>query len=119
MKSAKLLIATAVAFSVAVMVIPSAHAVSIYNPGTESCGSWTAAQDSVTKGLKVAWLLGFVSGYNWYRTGEDVTSDPHGLVAWVDNYCLANPLDVIVKAAGRLVDKLRRQRGLVPIMRPN
>ena len=35
MKCAKLLIATAVSFSVAVMVIPSAHAVSIYNPGTE------------------------------------------------------------------------------------
>ena len=119
MKLSKLLIAAAAAFSGAVMVIPSAHAISIYNPGTESCGSWTAAQDSVPRGLKVAWLVGFVSGYNWYRPGEDVTSDPHGLVAWVDNYCLANPLDLIARAAGRLVDGLRRQRGLVPTMRPN
>src|SRR6266446_9902039 len=100
------------------MVIASAQAASIYNPGTESCGNSTAAQDGVARGLKVAWVLGFVSGYNWYRPGEDVTSDAHDLVAWVDNYCLANPLDVIAKAAGRLVDELRRQGGLAPTMRP-
>jgi hypothetical protein len=94
-----------------------AQAVSIYNPGTESCGSWASGQPEMVKGLKVAWLLGFVSGYNWYRSAEDVTSDVHGLVGWVDNYCVANPLDSIAKAAGRLIDELRRQRGLPPTMR--
>jgi hypothetical protein len=73
----------------------------------------------MVKGIKVAWLLGFVSGYNSYRPGEDVSSDAHGLAGWVDNYCAAHPLDLIVKAAGRLIDELRRQRGLPPTMRPD
>jgi hypothetical protein len=96
---------------------PSGRAVSVYNPGTESCGTWTSGQNNeVVRGLKITWVLGFVSAYNIYRSGEDVTSDVHGLVAWVDNYCLAYPLDPIARAAGKLIDELRRQRGLGPMM---
>src|ERR1700730_17485692 len=52
MTFSKLLFGTIVAFSVVVMVIPRARAVSIYYPGSESCGFWTsAAQDNVASRL--------------------------------------------------------------------
>jgi hypothetical protein len=44
----------------------------IFGEGTLSCGSWTAAHRDRRGGFYETWLLGFVSGYNWYREGEDV-----------------------------------------------
>ncbi len=120
MKSAKFLISASVALWITIIINPSAHAVSVYAAATESCGTWTAESNGLPRHLRVAWLLGFVSGYNWgTRQGEDVTSDTQGLIVWVDNYCMAHPLDLIAKAAGRLIDELRHQRGLPPTMRPN
>lgn len=110
---------TAAALAFSIMIAGScAEAVTIFNPGTDSCGSWVAQPNGIPRYLRVAWLAGFVSGYNsfWYRPGEDVTSDVNGLVIWIDGYCSAHPLDLLVKAAGQLVDELRRRKGLPSIV---
>ena len=85
--------------------------------GNNLCNSWT--KDAKTELLHYqheAWLLGFLSGYNWHSMGNpsgDVIrdEDTSALVAWVDNYCYAHPLDHIVLAADQLIDELRRRNG--------
>jgi hypothetical protein len=96
-----------------------AQAIVIYGDGMPSCESWSdAAVDSPARRGQVAWLLGFVSAYDWYSpNGEDIKyTDPKSMVEWADRYCAAHPQDLIARAAGKLIDELRRRRGLKPLM---
>src|SRR5271163_463744 len=95
---------------------PNAQKVMIWGSGYTSCGSWTKdANNGPVHYQREGWLLGFVSGYNWYAEdrGEDIKlEDGNALVAWVDNYCSKRPLDNIAIAASHLIDELRRRNGL-------
>jgi hypothetical protein len=52
-----------------------------------------------------------VSGLNWDTTDPDILTelDFDGLMAWVDNYCKANPLAKVTTGAVMLVQELREQ----------
>jgi hypothetical protein len=108
------------ALAIVVAVIPttlSAQKITIWGYGNNLCSSWT--KDAKTELLHYqheAWLLGFLSGYNWHSMGNPSGNvirdeDSSALVAWVDNYCYAHPLDPIVLAADQLIDELRRRNG--------
>ena len=61
-------------------------------------------------------MLGFVSSYNFYglTTNTDVSegTDAEGLIAWIDTYCRAHPLDQLAQAVVMLIDELRRRNGV-------
>jgi hypothetical protein len=99
-----------------------AQAVVIYGDGIPSCRTWSASpNDAPLRRAEVAWLLGYVSAYDWYApNGEEIKyTDPGSMVDWVDRYCAAHPQDVIAAAAARLIDELRHRRGLPALMSPN
>ena len=52
---------------------------------------------------------GLVSGLNWNTDDPDILTemDFDGLMAWVDNYCKANPLAKVTTGAVMLVQELR------------
>jgi hypothetical protein len=91
----------------------------IMGQGTWSCGVWTEARS--TKALVqyslMQWVAGFLSAANAGVVsdklitpyGPDILKgkDFEGLMAWVDNYCRAHPLDPIGTAAIALVGELR------------
>ena len=61
------------------------------------------------------WVAGYLSGAN-VEAGANVDAtepealigtDFDGLMAWIDNYCQANPLDKVVEAAQALLQTLR------------
>jgi hypothetical protein len=57
------------------------------------------------------WVAGYLSAANnvaFVNDKEDVLkgSDFDGLMAWIDNYCRANPLDTVEKAAVQLLAEL-------------
>jgi hypothetical protein len=91
----------------------SAQEYIIFGEGFGSCGSWTNARQArtVESGLKFQWLAGYLSGLNAapHATARDPLSgtDAKALMAWIDNYCAANPLDALIIAAGKLMDELR------------
>jgi hypothetical protein len=62
-----------------------------------------------------SWSLGFVSAFNAYqlKQSEDVSKGTNnaGLLAWLDNYCRANPLDTISRATDALVLELLKRSG--------
>ena len=89
----------------------------VHGAGNLSCGRWTAAQpaelQSPLRTVFTNWLGGYISGYNADR-GGDLLSDGgwDGAVAWMDEYCVANPQEAVASAAGRLViDLHQRQTG--------
>ena len=88
----------------------------VYGVGSQSCGVWTKDASSPYGAVRRSWVLGFVSAYNFYAPGDTAVlpADNAAMTVWMDNYCASHPLESIVNASLRLVDELRRQRGLPP-----
>ncbi len=78
---------------------------SLIGVGTNSCGAWTSDRSSQFPHLAIAeeqWVLGFLSGMGFEASGKDDPLngvDAQGVWAWLDNYCHANPLEPISRAA--------------------
>ena len=78
-----------------------------------SCGSWTQARANHQSTYMEYWAMGFVSGANVARYGDDKfdilkgVADPEALFSWIDNYCYAKPRELFPVAATHLVIELR------------
>ena len=83
-------------------------------------GHWTRCQlvlgmdaeprsKAATQGLYTQWVAGFVSGVSWETDDPDILTgmDFDGLMAWVHDYCKANPLAKVTTGAAMLVQELR------------
>jgi hypothetical protein len=81
--------------------------------GANSCWAGTRSHEAkaATQGLYTQWVAGFASGLNWDTDDPDILTeiDFHGLMAWVDNYCKANPLAKVTTGAAMLVHELRER----------
>lgn len=113
------MIITALALALAA---PAANSIAVPKPGgfviygetpAPSCPKWTEERQGKRSQILQFWLLGFVSGYNVYGPeptgGAAAGVDSTGILAWVDQYCAANPLDSVVTAAIKLVGELDRR----------
>jgi hypothetical protein len=84
--------------------------------GTKSCGNWTAAarEDGWPRIAYHAWLGGFISGINLNISGTNGNlnegTDFAGMAAWVDNYCVAHPLDNVDSAAVSLAIEILNKK---------
>lgn len=81
--------------------------------GTVSCGKWTEARqqdhDSAEAVILSSWINGFISGVNW--RGAEIQNvawgtDRAARDGWIDNYCAAYPLDLVVTATVGLINEL-------------
>jgi hypothetical protein len=73
--------------------------------GLDSCATWTADRQVPAAGPALQdeqWVVGFLTGI---ADGGLIDADPmrgvdaQAVWAWIDNYCRANPLDKILRAA--------------------
>jgi hypothetical protein len=75
--------------------------------GTASCGKWTAVRHDEHALGHEQWILGFLSGVGWggAEFGDNPLSgtDADGVLAWIDNYCRAHPLEWLAVAGGAFV----------------
>ncbi len=99
----------------------------MHGAGINSCGSWTRGrevtemgtripmnQEAVTQIERQSWVLGFLSAINgWYLPRDRGVSrhlsegtDVNGLMAWIDNYCAANPQDNLAVATDALASEM-------------
>jgi hypothetical protein len=120
----RLMVARFVVLAALIVVVeigPAAAQQFMMGQGTSSCGSWTEARR--TKALHQhthqQWVFGFLSGANLglvdpanktitpYAPDFIKGGDFDSVVAWIDNYCSAHPLDSIGTAALALVFELR------------
>ncbi len=84
-----------------------ANAVVTIGEGLQSCGSWTAARrDRQSFGVET-WIFGYLSGAAFALADEGYDpvrgTDGAGILAWIDNYCLAHPLEPFAVAGGAFV----------------
>jgi hypothetical protein len=100
----------------------------VFGQGTVSCGAWTQERqaNSHAGGLAAQWVAGYLSGMNEaLNMGPDQAkalsatpnalafsdalegTDFDGLMAWMDNYCRADPLSKLYNAAYQLLRELR------------
>jgi hypothetical protein len=90
----------------------AAGATIILGPGAASCGTWIGdrQRNEARSQLNQAWVQGFVTARNVYKPQAEENMpkpmDSRAMVAWIDNYCDANPLKDISDAAKALVEDL-------------
>lgn len=83
--------------------------------GSNSCGTWVAEIGTAAGIEDRSWVLGFLTAFDLYglsinaNVARGVNST--GLLAWIDNYCRANPLDMIGDAVEKLIAELRARSG--------
>jgi len=78
--------------------------------GGYTCGTWTEARQSNSPERTALsnWVIGYVNGVNMRESQQDILlrTDPNAIVAWMDNYCGAHPLDQVWTGAFHLVKEL-------------
>jgi len=122
MTSLRLIVARLVVLPVMMAGIGEAAAQQfMMGEGSSSCGSWTEARRTKAphQDAQQQWVFGFLSGANLgFLDPANKTVTPYApdflkgrdfdsVVAWIDNYCSAHPLDEIATAAIALLAELR------------
>jgi len=96
---------------------PPTHRVAVGGSGQDSCSAWTQGRSATTDEARYAsqsridWISGFFTAVNFFAEPSGSLhggiDDRDGMIAWIDNYCRANPADPLFVAATDLVFDLR------------
>lgn len=87
----------------------------VYGSGNVRCNQWLRSRElkDSTSYRDAAWVEGYVTAYNrWVFKGRAVhpEKEPEAMMAMMDKFCTANPLDTIAGAAESMIlELLRRQ----------
>jgi len=89
----------------------------VIGSGLDSCGAWTQDRRNNVALGEESWVAGFLSGVNTVYAAETPgtgnlgqKTDYYGLMAWIDGYCQAHPLDDLLTASIFLVGELKKDR---------
>ena len=80
--------------------------------GGDACRQWTqAVKEPASRYQYRQWAFGFVSGYNWRNPAVQVLpQNGEALVAWIDDFCKANPEVPIYVATARMARQMEKPR---------
>lgn len=72
-----------------------------------SCQAWKQSKgDADQRGLYVAWIRGLLTGHNYARQSQQVSTISSGTIEqWITRYCTDHPQSSIDEAALRLSDQ--------------
>ncbi|MEO8156993.1 MAG: hypothetical protein ABI648_04295 [Betaproteobacteria bacterium] len=95
--------------------------VNVFSFADTSCTEWSrSAGNELSRTVYAAWFRGFVSGYNFGNSANQVAldkmPDPAALALYIDRYCRDNPALSFIGAAIPLVQEIREFR--VPVLPP-
>lgn len=88
---------------------------SIYGAGNVRCNQWLRSRElkDSTAYRDAEWVAGYITAYNrWVFKGRSVNPAPDTgeILAMIDKFCTANPLDTVSGAAeSTILELLRRQ----------
>ena len=104
-------------------VAQDAPDIAIFSFEDISCAAWTRSQgDEILRAQYGTWFRGFVSGYNFGNSANQVLlgvmPDPAAVAAYVDKFCRDNPRLSFVAAAVPLVQAIREYRVSTPERKP-
>ena len=89
--------------------------VNIFSFADTSCAEWQRSKDQEPlRTIYGVWFRGFVSGYNFGNSANQVAldkmPDPDSMARYVDKYCQDNPRLPFIGAAILLVQEIRQVR---------
>ena len=89
--------------------------VNIFSFADTSCAQWQQSKDQEPlRTIYGVWFRGFVSGYNFGNSANQVAldkmPDPENMARYVDKYCQDNPKLPFIGAAIQLVQEIRQYR---------
>lgn len=81
------------------------HQAAILSEGATTCGEYTA--EPAKEMLRASWVLGYISGANSRSPMPEAFAGssfqmPATVIGWLQSYCTAHPLDVMVNASEAL-----------------
>jgi hypothetical protein len=97
--------------------------VNVFSFADTSCAEWVHSRNNkLSRAIYAAWFRGFVSGYNFgnsaNQVGLDKMPDEAAVALYIDNYCRDNPKLPFIGAAIPLVQEIREFRTVVPARKP-
>ncbi|MFL6579994.1 MAG: hypothetical protein ACJ8G2_04580 [Burkholderiales bacterium] len=97
--------------------------VNVFSFADTSCAEWVHSKNNkLSRAIYGAWFRGFVSGYNFGNSANQVALDKMldeaALALYIDNYCRDNPKLPFIGAAIPLVQEIREIRSVVPARKP-
>ena len=95
----------------------------VFTFGETSCAAWTKSKtDDATRAQIQAWFRGFVSGYNFGNSANQVLAgampNPADIALYVDKYCRENPQLEFIGAVTPLIQEIREHRVPATIPKP-
>lgn len=89
--------------------------VNVFSFADNTCTAWTRSADNAAlREIYANWFRGFVSGYNFGNSGNQVPfnamPNPSALAARVDKFCRDNPQSPFVGAIIPLIQEIREHR---------
>ncbi len=98
-------LAVAAALTVGVAIIPlRAAAYTAWGAGIHSCGAYSAERRNRIDTDMQEWALGFFAGAAAYASQDALrNTDSSGALAWLDNYCFANPTTKFMDAIQQFI----------------
>jgi hypothetical protein len=100
-------------FLLVLLSVPAKSDVStvVLGSGSASCNTWSGdrQRNQSNSQLNQAWVLGYVTAYNFHKPTQDSMTkpmEPRQIMLWIDNYCDANPEKNIADAAKALIEEL-------------
>ncbi len=97
--------------------------VTVFTFGDTSCAAWTKSQaNEAVRAQYQAWIRGFVSGYNYGNSANQVPSgampSPDDVSRDIDKYCRDNPALAFIGIVTPLILEHREHRMPVPMQKP-
>jgi len=97
--------------------------VNVFSFADTSCAEWVHSKNNkLSRAIYGAWFRGFVSGYNFGNSANQVAldkmPDEAALALYIDQYCRENSKLPFIGAAIPLVQELREFRFVVPARKP-
>lgn len=92
----------------------------VFTFGDTSCAAWTKSQtDAALRAQFQAWFRGFVSGYNFGNSANQVLSgtmpNPANIALYVDKFCRENPTLDFIGSVTPLIREIREYRVREPM----
>lgn len=80
-----------------------------------SCQAWKQSkEDADQRTLYITWVRGFLTGHNYARPGQQVSTISSGTIEmWVNRYCNDNPQSGFNEAALRLSDQYSGRKSAI------
>jgi hypothetical protein len=89
------------------------QAQAVLGQGNVSCQTWTSDRQGADAAARMAWVLGYLTGYSQYgsKPRADISSgsSTEQIEAELHSHCIRHPGDDLYRASAALVEEYRRK----------